>query len=93
MFNTFRLITARANPVRQAFYQKKYHLRSQKAVKLRIVCEKSAGTSHSVVINGSTLAENRMTVESPLAGLQPANVWGFFEQLTKIPRPSKHEEK
>ncbi|EIE18888.1 aminoacyl-histidine dipeptidase [Coccomyxa subellipsoidea C-169] len=34
-----------------------------------------------------------MTVTSPVSGLEPANVWGFFEQLTKIPRPSKHEEK
>jgi len=32
-------------------------------------------------------------VEGPLAGLEPANVWGFFNELTKIPRPSKHEEK
>ncbi|BDA48997.1 Cytosol non-specific dipeptidase [Coccomyxa sp. Obi] len=34
-----------------------------------------------------------MTVSSPVSGLEPANVWNFFEQLTKIPRPSKHEEK
>ena len=32
-------------------------------------------------------------VDGPLAGLEPANVWGFFNELTKIPRPSKHEEK
>jgi hypothetical protein len=32
-------------------------------------------------------------VEGPLAGVEPANVWGFFNELTKIPRPSKHEEK
>ena len=32
-------------------------------------------------------------VDNPLAGLEPANVWGFFNELTKIPRPSKHEEK
>ncbi|CAK0786449.1 hypothetical protein CVIRNUC_009662 [Coccomyxa viridis] len=32
-------------------------------------------------------------VEGPLAGLEPANVWGFFHDITKIPRPSKHEEK
>ena len=32
-------------------------------------------------------------VEGPLAGVDPANVWGFFNELTKIPRPSKHEQK
>ena len=32
-------------------------------------------------------------VDGPLAGLEPANVWGFFNELTKIPRPSKHEDK
>ena len=32
-------------------------------------------------------------VDGPLAGLEPANVWGFFHDLSKIPRPSKHEEK
>ena len=32
-------------------------------------------------------------MDGPLAGLEPANVWGFFNELTKIPRPSKHEEK
>ena len=32
-------------------------------------------------------------VEGPLAGLEPASVWGFFHDITKIPRPSKHEEK
>lgn len=32
-------------------------------------------------------------VEGPLAGLEPANVWGFFNELTKIPRPSKHEQR
>jgi dipeptidase D len=31
------------------------------------------------------------TAGSPLAGLQPPPVWGFFEQLCAIPRPSKHE--
>ena len=30
---------------------------------------------------------------SPIEGLEPANVWAFFQQLTQIPRPSKHEEK
>ena len=32
-------------------------------------------------------------VEGPLAGVEPANVWGFFNELTKIPRPSKNEQK
>ena len=31
--------------------------------------------------------------EGALAGLEPASVWGFFNELAKIPRPSKHEEK
>jgi hypothetical protein len=39
-------------------------------------------------------SQGSMTVAaSPVAGLEPAKVWGFFEQLTKIPRPSKHEGK
>ena len=32
-------------------------------------------------------------MDGPLAGLEPANVWGFFHDISKIPRPSKHEEK
>ena len=30
---------------------------------------------------------------SIMDGLKPENVWKHFETLTKIPRPSKHEEK
>ena len=30
---------------------------------------------------------------SIIDGLKPENVWKHFETLTKIPRPSKHEEK
>ncbi len=30
---------------------------------------------------------------SQLSGLDPQAVWSFFEQITRIPRPSKHEEK
>ena len=30
---------------------------------------------------------------SVIEGLKPENIWKHFETLTKIPRPSKHEEK
>ncbi len=46
-----------------------------------------------VVSTVAVSTQSSMTVASPVSGLQPANVWNFFEQLTKIPRPSKHEEK
>ena len=45
----------------------------------------------SAVLATERTAAGGMTVASPVAGLEPAKVWGFFEQLTKIPRPSKHE--
>jgi dipeptidase D len=32
------------------------------------------------------------TKESPLTGLEPRSFWGHFEALTKIARPSRHEE-
>jgi dipeptidase D len=32
------------------------------------------------------------TETSALAGLEPGAFWGHFEALTKIPRPSRHEE-
>ena len=28
-----------------------------------------------------------------LANLEPASVWGHFAEMTRIPRPSKHEER
>lgn len=46
-----------------------------------------------IVSTEAVSIQSSMTVTSPVSGLQPANVWDFFEQLTKIPRPSKHEEK
>ena len=30
---------------------------------------------------------------SIVEGFEPRNVWKYFEEITKIPRPSKHEEK
>ena len=32
------------------------------------------------------------TETSVLKGIEPASFWGHFEQLTKIARPSRHEE-
>ena len=32
-----------------------------------------------------------MSKHRVLAGLRPTTVWNFFEDLTRIPRPSKHE--
>ena len=32
------------------------------------------------------------TTESALTGLEPRSFWGHFEALTKIARPSRHEE-
>lgn len=32
-------------------------------------------------------------MSSNLAEIEPRKVWGFFEEIRKIPRPSKHEEK
>lgn len=53
-------------------------------------------TSASATLAETDTASKRRkmgAVEGPLAGLEPANVWGFFNELSKIPRPSKHEEK
>ncbi|MGA8485979.1 MAG: hypothetical protein WB684_02810, partial [Gaiella sp.] len=33
-----------------------------------------------------------MTETTILAGLEPASFWAHFETLTRIPRPSRHEE-
>ncbi|MED6306104.1 MAG: cytosol nonspecific dipeptidase, partial [Candidatus Thermoplasmatota archaeon] len=30
---------------------------------------------------------------SIVEGFEPKNVWKYFEEITRIPRPSKHEEK
>ena len=35
---------------------------------------------------------NLATTESALTGLEPRSFWGHFEALTKIARPSRHEE-
>ena len=35
---------------------------------------------------------NLATTESALTGLEPVSFWGHFEALTKIARPSRHEE-
>lgn len=32
-------------------------------------------------------------MSTPLSGLQPAGMWHYFEEICKIPRPSKKEEK
>jgi dipeptidase D len=32
-------------------------------------------------------------MSSPLSGLEPKIIWSNFDQIRKIPRPSKHEEK
>ncbi|MCK4772096.1 MAG: aminoacyl-histidine dipeptidase [Candidatus Latescibacteria bacterium] len=32
-------------------------------------------------------------MSSPLTDLEPRIVWGYFDEIRKIPRPSKHEEK
>ena len=32
-------------------------------------------------------------MKSVIEGLKPEIVWKHFENITKIPRPSKHEEK
>eukprot|EP00884_Botryococcus_braunii_P019726 jgi/Botrbrau1/6437/Bobra.0034s0013.1 len=34
-----------------------------------------------------------MAVGSVVKGLEPASLWRYFEDITKIPRPSKHEER
>lgn len=61
---------------------------------LRTLCgEQTAFQKRTTVTSAALLAPSGMTVTSPVSGLEPANVWKFFEQLTKIPRPSKHEEK
>ena len=31
-------------------------------------------------------------MSSAIEGLRPENLWGHFEKLSEIPRPSKHEE-
>ncbi len=30
---------------------------------------------------------------SPLLSLEPKHLWSHFDEICKIPRPSKHEEK
>ena len=32
-------------------------------------------------------------MDRPLANLQPSLVWQHFEEILKVPRPSKHEER
>jgi len=32
-------------------------------------------------------------MQSIVKGIEPKAIWNFFEEITKIPRPSKHEEK
>ena len=34
-----------------------------------------------------------MPVKNALAGMQPALVWKYFAEISRIPRPSRHEEK
>jgi hypothetical protein len=41
----------------------------------------------------ATLAPDNMAVGSVVEGLQPAGLWKYFEALSKIPRPSKFEER
>ena len=36
---------------------------------------------------------NAMQCENPFKNLEPAKVWEFFYQITRIPRPSKKEQK
>ncbi len=59
----------------------------------RFFSAQAAVQKRGTFTSAALLAPSSMTVTSPVSGLEPANVWGFFEQLTKIPRPSKHEEK
>lgn len=59
----------------------------------RFLIQKASIIRQSPTTTASAVKPTSMTVASPVSGLEPANVWGFFEQLTKIPRPSKHEEK
>ena len=33
-----------------------------------------------------------MTETTVLAGLEPSGFWTHFDALTRIPRPSRHEE-
>ena len=49
--------------------------------------------STSCVLAAKQALDMAVGAGSPVAGLEPANVWAFFQQLTQIPRPSKHEEK
>jgi hypothetical protein len=89
MIKTFRLLTTRSSFIHSSAVHEK-HLKRPYLL--------YSGPSHQRGIGERTaaqpaLSEERMTVSRAVDGLQPANVWGFFEQLTKIPRPSKHEEK
>lgn len=36
---------------------------------------------------------NKRIFMSELSNLKPSLVWGIFEEITRVPRPSKHEEK
>lgn len=36
---------------------------------------------------------NKRNSMSELSNLKPSLVWGIFEEITRVPRPSKHEEK
>lgn len=38
-------------------------------------------------------SEAAMAIGSVVKDLQPAVLWRYFEEITKIPRPSKHEER
>lgn len=46
-------------------------------------------------ISGSAFASKAMSITIPpaLEGLEPANLWSLFAQLSTIPRPSKQEER
>lgn len=91
MINAFRLFGTRSGFVQETLWQKQQSSRLRSTSNTCRSQRRSLGTravAHSVV------HEEKMTVHgSAVAGLQPANVWEFFEQLTKIPRPSKHEDK
>lgn len=51
--------------------------------------------SHTVIEASRRLAHSSTTVASmsAVAELEPKTLWQFFERLSQIPRPSKHEEK
>jgi hypothetical protein len=50
---------------------------------------RAAGGRADPGCNGHVTAGTKSSV---LAGLEPAALWGHFEQLTRIARPSGHEE-